>query len=193
MTERLPMDWEKDRQLVEQAKQDPSAFGGLYERYVDRIYSFFIHWGHNQDTAEDLTSATFLNAFKAFPRFTMKHDYSFAGWIFRIARNNLYNQWRDNKRHPNTPLSSILPDNPLFSQFSDPTEGMEKAEKRAKVRQAFDKLLPRERIAIYLHIIEGLPNKEVGQIIGRVVKTEGVAKAVIRRGLKKLRQELEEE
>ncbi|MCB0150600.1 MAG: hypothetical protein KDE01_23490, partial [Caldilineaceae bacterium] len=48
--------------LVERARTEPDAFGQLYERYVDRVYSYIYHRVGNVQDAEDLTARTFYRA-----------------------------------------------------------------------------------------------------------------------------------
>ncbi|NIW45070.1 MAG: hypothetical protein GWN30_09995, partial [Gammaproteobacteria bacterium] len=51
-----------EKQLIQQAKEDKEAFGLLYTRYVDKIYSYvYYRTGNNQD-AEDLTARVFFRA-----------------------------------------------------------------------------------------------------------------------------------
>ncbi len=192
MTEQLKKDWREDRQLVREAQQDPSAFGGLYERYVDRICSFFIHRGNSQQTAEDLTSATFLNALQAFSGFNMKHDYAFAGWIFRIAKNQAINKSREDKRYPKVPLSELEPYLMAPPRSTDPLEHVIRGEQRERVVSVVDQLPPRQKTAILLRFGQDFTHRQVGQIIG---KGEGATKTMIFRTLKQIKQqnpELEE-
>lgn len=197
MTERLltgpftkltPMDGEEDRRLVMDAKQNPSAFGGLYERYVGRIYSFFIHWGNSQETAEDLTSATFESTLKAFPRFNMNHDYAFAAWIFRIARNHSISKSLEDKRYPKVPLSELEP-YLMMPPASDPLEHVIRSEQIERLRLAVDHLTLRQKTAILLRFGQDFTHRQVGQIIG---KSEIATKTMIHRTLKILKNQLEE-
>ena len=47
------VDPDDDSLLVERAKQDPQAFGVLYERHVGRIYTYIYYRTGNQQDAED--------------------------------------------------------------------------------------------------------------------------------------------
>lgn len=48
------------------ARNDPSAFGELYQRYVDRIYAYIYHRVGNEQDTEDLTACTFYRALDKF-------------------------------------------------------------------------------------------------------------------------------
>jgi RNA polymerase sigma-70 factor (ECF subfamily) len=57
-----PLDVLDERDLVERAKQDPEAFGRLYERHHVRVYRFACSRLRNSDDAEDLTADVFVRA-----------------------------------------------------------------------------------------------------------------------------------
>ena len=48
--------------LVAKAQKDSNAFGELYERYIDRIYSYVYSRVQNAQDAEDLTARIFYRA-----------------------------------------------------------------------------------------------------------------------------------
>ena len=56
--------------LVELAKNDADAFGELYRRHVDRIYTYIYYRTGNATDAEDLTARTFHQALTHLPRYT---------------------------------------------------------------------------------------------------------------------------
>jgi RNA polymerase sigma-70 factor (ECF subfamily) len=58
----LPLHLEAEQKLVEAARTSPVAFGALYERYVDAIYSYAWHRIGDQTAAEDIVSETFHKA-----------------------------------------------------------------------------------------------------------------------------------
>ena len=63
------VDPDDDSLLVERAKQDPQAFGVLYERHVGRIYTYIYYRTGNQQDAEDLTARTFHKALDHIKRY----------------------------------------------------------------------------------------------------------------------------
>ena len=56
---------EAPAELIDQAKRDPSAFGFLYDLYVNRIYGFALSHSKTREEAEDLTALTFERALAA--------------------------------------------------------------------------------------------------------------------------------
>ena len=66
--------------LVEQAKNDPEAFGLLYEQYVDRIYNYVYYRTGNHHDAEDLTAKVFYQALNHIPRYVQRGA-PFSSWL----------------------------------------------------------------------------------------------------------------
>ncbi len=56
-------------ELIQAARRDPKAFGGLYLRYVESVFRYLYSRLGNVHEAEDLTAQTFLAAFESFDRF----------------------------------------------------------------------------------------------------------------------------
>jgi RNA polymerase sigma-70 factor, ECF subfamily len=73
-----------DDDLALAAREDPNAFGILYERYVDRIYGYCLIRLRDRAAAEDASSDVFLKAFAGVNKY---HGGNFAAWLFRIAHN----------------------------------------------------------------------------------------------------------
>ena len=69
------------------------VFLRYYNEYKDKIYTFFLYRvNFNCEQAEDLTADVFLKAFRKFDTFDRAR--SFQAWIYTIARNHLYNYYR---------------------------------------------------------------------------------------------------
>lgn len=73
-------------ETVRRAQQgDEGAFEELVRLYLPDVYRLARHIVRNTQTAEDVTQETFLNAYRALPRFRWRAKFS--TWLFRIARN----------------------------------------------------------------------------------------------------------
>src|SRR5512138_2277478 len=84
---------------ISASQQDPSAFSGLYDRYVQPVYRYLYYRTGSASDAEDLTSQTFLSALEALPQY--RHRGCFAAWLFRIARGKLIDfQRKERKQLP---------------------------------------------------------------------------------------------
>jgi len=68
-TDPMAANADEDLAAVRAAQKDPTAFGVLYRRYLDRVYSYaFYQLGDHHD-AEDATARTFLAALRAIGTF----------------------------------------------------------------------------------------------------------------------------
>lgn len=84
---------DEDRLLAQARRGDRQAIGEIYERYFDALYQF-IRWRVDDPAlAEDLTSEVFIKFLSALRSPNAPAD-SLRGWLFRVARNNLYDFYR---------------------------------------------------------------------------------------------------
>lgn len=175
---------EEERNLVEQAKTSPEAFGDLYERYVDRIYNYIYYRVGNPGEAEDLTARVFHRVLQALPRYTDRGA-PFVSWLYRIAHNLVANHHRDQSRRPSMPLDEL----PLTSQSRDmPDKIVERQDEERWLWKVINELHDDRRELLVLKFKEGMSNAQIGEIMGR---TEGAIKSLYHRTLVALREELE--
>ena len=175
-------DWD-ERACIQAAKEDPSAFAELYERYVDRIYSYIYHRVGNVHDAEDLTSRTFYRALAHLPEYEDK-GLPFSAWLYRIAHNLVANWHRDRKRRPVVALDELI----TKSLPDQHPETLAEAEDDTRLlREVIRELDPVRQELLVLKFTEGLSNAEIGAILGR---TEGAIKSLYHRTLLQLRREL---
>jgi RNA polymerase sigma-70 factor, ECF subfamily len=86
-----------DQTLVARAGEgDASAYGCLYDRYIDQIYRYVYFRVRNQVEAEDLTELTFLKTFELIQQDRNKIVY-FKAWIYRTAHNLVIDHYRTRK------------------------------------------------------------------------------------------------
>lgn len=175
-----------ERELIERAKHDPEAFGILYERYVDKIYSYIYYKVGNEEDAEDLTAKTFLRALRHIGNY-QDRGVPFYAWLYRIAHNLVANWLRDRSRRKVIPLGILTP---RPSNTPEPDEVLEEEERRKAVLAAIKRLPPDKQELLYLKFVERLTNQEIAQIMGR---TESAIKSLYHRTLIALRRELLDE
>jgi len=168
-----------DRDIVAQAKVDRAAFGALYERYVDRVYSYLYYRTNSAADAEDLTARTFFQALQHLDGFE-ERGLPFTAWLFTIAHNLVANYHRDRSRQRTAPLDS----------GQEPTAPVPFAttEDAHVVRQAIAALSPERQHLILLKYVQGMSNAEIGEALNR---SEGAVKSLLRRTLAALRRDLE--
>src|SRR5579859_1895841 len=78
------IDWESA--LVQRARSgDTRAFERLYREHAGRVYGLCLRMTRDPQLAEDCTQDTFINAWRALPKFEKRS--SLSTWLHRIAVN----------------------------------------------------------------------------------------------------------
>jgi len=162
---------ENEAALVERAKEDPAAFGLLYQRYVKKIYNYVYYRTGNHHDAEDLTARTFY------------HALSNLG-LYRIAHNQVANWHRDRSRRKVIALDEVV----VASQRKVAPESLiESEEERNALLKAIRQLPSDRQQLLILKFTAGLSNVEIGRVMGR---SEGAIKSLYHRTLLALREKL---
>lgn len=133
---------------------DRAAFGALYQRHVGAIYGYHFRRTEHQQTAEDLTSATFLAAYEGLPTFQSARG-AFRGWLFTIARNQLISHLR--KAAPTLPLEDF--DLACEPSFTTPDQ-------TRSVALALKRLAPLDAELVRLRYWDDLPYQTLSQMYG---------------------------
>src|SRR6516165_1033186 len=87
-----------DADLVAAARARPSEFLALYDRYFARVLGYVRVRIRDGATCEDVTSHVFTTALAEIGRF--RGHGPFAGWLFQIARNAVYDAQRRRMTEP---------------------------------------------------------------------------------------------
>ncbi len=174
---------QEDSAWLVAAQKDPRAFGELYERYVDRIYSYIYHRVGNVHDAQDLTSRTFYRALSHLSDYQDK-GVPFSAWLYRIAHNLVANWHRDRQRRPVVALDETLAGNLAHDH---PEELAETHEDVRLLREAIRELDGVRQELLVLKFSEGLSNAEIGRILGR---SEGAIKSLYHRTLLAIRKDM---
>jgi RNA polymerase sigma-70 factor (ECF subfamily) len=175
-----PARTEDDENLARQAQHEPTLFGQVYERHMERIYAYCLARTGSVEDAQDLTSDIFLAALENLDRYDRRR--SFAGWLYGIAHHKVVDHYR--RRRFSTPLEAI-------ESMADPgasTEG--EAEKRIQLQsaaRAIRTLRTDQAEALTLRIFAGLSAADIGQIMG---KSDAAVKMLVHRALGNLHAQL---
>jgi len=172
--------------LVAQAQRDPQAFGELYERSIDRIYSYVYSRVQNVQDAEDLTARIFYRALDRLDRYEDR-GLPFGAWLFRIAHNLVANWHRDQSRRTFLPIDGLVFPG---ERRDEPEATVERREGEEALWAAIERL-PEERRRLLLHKFgDQLTNLEIGELMQ---KSEGAIKSLYFRTLAALRKDLGEQ
>ncbi len=170
---------------VAAAQADPSAFGPLYERYVDQIYRYAFRRVGSHAEAEDVTSQTFQQALAALPNFEWR-GVPFGAWLYRIAGNVIARRGRNAKHE------IAVDDVTVYAQDAeDPSEDpawIVAQRQDDELMRALRTLPLDQQRAIVLRFSHGLKSREIGETMGR---SEGAVKQLLHRAMRSLRDALE--
>lgn len=177
---------ENEAALIRRAKDDPEAFGVLYERYVEKIYNYIYYRTGNVHDAEDLTSRVFFRALRGLERYE-DQGVPFSAWLYRIAHNLVANWHRDHSRRKVIVLDELVA---LSSHYAGPESLAESSDEGQALRECIKQLGEERQQLLVLKFAEDLSNAEIGKIMGR---SEGAIKSLYHRTLLALRHSLKQE
>lgn len=155
-------------------------FGLLYDEYIEKIYKFIYYKTHHKETAEDLTSKTFMKALEKINTFTDLKG-SFAAWLYKIARNTVIDHYRANKYDVNIEDVWDLKDN------NDIESNIDIKQKISEVKKYLKDLKSEQREIIIMRIWQNMSYQEIADALG---KSEASCKMTFSRAINKLRQEM---
>jgi len=186
------MNLNQHEELVERARQDPEAFGELYDNFYGQIFGYVLKRTANIETAQDITSEVFFKALNNLGRYRRRKNVPFSSWLYRIATNQINEYFRRNKHRP-LPLEEV---SDTIDTFNTSVEAeVFQAEEELKRQQDFlilhkgiSRLPIKYQEVITLRFFEKKQDKEIAQILG---KPEGTVKSLLHRGLRRLREMME--
>jgi RNA polymerase sigma-70 factor (ECF subfamily) len=178
------------------ATGDKDALGELYERHRPGLLRFFAHLSRDPVHAEDGVQETFLRVWRAAPRYEPRAR--FTTWLFQIAKNLWLTERDKRKRRPalgvDGPPRGADDDAPSSGGPADaelgPRDTASQNELHAAVRAAVDRLPEGQRLVVVLADFQGLPYREVAEIldipVGTVKSRRFAADKRLREALKNL-------
>jgi RNA polymerase sigma-70 factor (ECF subfamily) len=168
--------------LVAARLREPAAVSRIYTAYAPALFRFFMAAVGDRHQAEDLTGNAFVSAIEGLPRFRGSVE-AIGGWLFQIARHDLYDFRRRQARSRIEPLDDNLGEVAIAGGAVDPEELAIERLEGARVLEALRQLSPDQREILLLRMAAGLTAPEVAAIVG---KTTGAVKALQHRGLASL-------
>jgi RNA polymerase sigma-70 factor, ECF subfamily len=178
-------------QNVEPAELAPAAkaeldraFEDFYREHLRDVYNYTYYRTGNHHDAEDLTTQTFLQAYRHFERAQREADgRPLRPWLIRIAHNLAANYYRDRSRKPTSAL-----DDAEVGQPHDTEDLVVGREDAVAVLEGVRSLPEDRREALIMRFALGMDNREIARALGR---TDGATKVLIHRAIKQLEEDLE--
>jgi RNA polymerase sigma-70 factor (ECF subfamily) len=159
--ERIGLDTEI---LIRQSQQgDGQAIETLVRRYQDYVYRLCYLVMRNEQDADDMTQETFIRACRALPRFELRKDTSFEGWLYRIAVNCCRSRMR-RKWYQVLPWPEPAPQ--IVAEVEkQPDRRMLQGEQRDEILDAINALGEKHRLVVILRYYAGLSNEEIARTL----------------------------
>ena len=158
-------------------------FSDFYRRHLRDVYNYTYYRTGNHHDAEDLTTQTFIQAYRHFERAQRESNgRPLRPWLIRIAHNLAANYYRDRARKP----TSMLEEAETISGASDTEQIVEGREALVEVLSAVRSLPDDRREALIMRFALGMDNKEIARALGR---SEGATKVLIHRAIKQLEEQ----
>lgn len=159
-----------DNILVDLAlrEKNQKAWTELITRYYGKVAATVYRIIGKSAEAEDVVQEVFTEMAKAIKSY--RRDSLFSTFLYRIAVNTTYKYIQKNMNRNET---SEEPE--FFLQIGDKSSGSEssmiKHEKAQMVNSAMKKISPEKRLVLTLYEVEGVPLKEISEILKQPLQT----------------------
>ncbi len=173
-----------------------TAFDALVRQYDQAVLRLALHLTGSEQDAEDIHQEAFLKAYRYLGNF--RFECSFYTWIYRIVTNlclDLLRRRKSRREDQAVMLDSSGEEIDLLTNVTDqrasanPDRELSRKILAERIREALDKLTPRERMVFELKHYQGLKLRTIGEILNT---TEETAKNTLFRATRKLRTILAE-
>jgi len=173
---------QKRHSLVARLKAgDRAAAAELVDGYYQQIYLFMRRFGHDRQTAEDLTQESFFNAWHHIGQ--LRDGKALDSWLYRIAANVSRLYWRKHKHKEVVGIKII----DSAESAEDGYDRVGRYEQLEELTTAVGRLPVKLRETIVLHYMQQLTIAKAAEALG--VK-EGTFKSRLNRALKALRKDV---
>ncbi len=165
-------------------RDEREDFGRLVEEHSRSLYRTAYRMTGNSADADDVVQETFLRAYRYRDRFDSLD--AATPWLFRIASNYAVDLLRRRGRWKQSEIDEAT--SPLSSAAPGPDRMLRSDEISRKVQERMAALTPNERVAFTLRHYEGMPLKEIAEIME--IRVNAVKNHVFR-AVRKMRAGLE--
>ncbi len=171
MTEKLrptaeidPQESADNADMAATATGDTQAFAKIVTRWQAHLINFFYRSVGNRSDAEDLAQETFLNLFRAAPRYEARN--TFKAFLFTLARRRMIDHQRKSIRRP---LDFMDPTDWPLQQNQAPQDNRREVEHA--FHQALHALPDKQRAAILLLQQQNLSYEEIAHALDTSVSS----------------------
>lgn len=149
-------------------KGDIAAYQEIYQVFARKVLNFIYRMVNSTEEAEDLAQETFVAVYQKLG--TLKDNSKFEPWLFRIARNFVYQRYRT--RSPSTVSIDALDENgqqvtQLVDTRKNPDEAFQSVELEDVVADVIKELPEKYKEVFVLSALQRLSYQEIAEIVGR--------------------------
>jgi RNA polymerase sigma-70 factor (ECF subfamily) len=156
-----------------------TAFEELFEMYQPRLKYYVRRLDGGGISIDDTLQDIWLTVFKKIHE--LKHTQVFTVWLYRIARNKVYDEFRNKERFARLPEEDGIP-------VSDSAEPLFDRRNTEKLHAALNELKPIHREVLTLSFIEQMSYQSIADVVGCSI---GTVRSRIFYAKKSLREEME--
>jgi RNA polymerase sigma-70 factor, ECF subfamily len=176
--------------------REQARFNELMAESYRKVYNMAYRLAGNRTDAEDLTQEAFYRAYRSFGDY--EGDRPFENWIFRIVTRLFLDLLRSRRRRVkavsyDTPLVSAGGEENLYFDMADqkpnPEQEMLSDTFSEDLQRALDSLSPEQRLLVTLADVEGMPYKDIADLLDKPV---GTIRSRLHRTHKLIRTRLEQ-
>jgi RNA polymerase sigma-70 factor (ECF subfamily) len=169
-------------------------FNALMESTYRKVYNMAFRLAGNRSDAEDLTQEAYYRAYRSFDDY--EGDKPFENWIFRIVTRLFLDLLRSRRRRVQTvsydaPLPTVGDDTVHFDVAdanANADQNLVNNTMSEDLQNVLATLSQEQRTLVLLADVEGLPYKEISELMGKPV---GTIRSRLHRTHKVMRQRLE--
>jgi RNA polymerase sigma-70 factor (ECF subfamily) len=150
-----------DRELLSRhAAGDGEAFGELFRRHRDRLWSVALRTLGDPEEAADALQDAMLSAYRAAGSF--RGDSAVTTWLHRVVVNACLDRVRRRNSRPTVPLPEVETESPRQTA----TDDIANTDLRLALASALATLPEEQRVALVLVDVEGYSVEETARVLG---------------------------
>jgi RNA polymerase sigma-70 factor (ECF subfamily) len=171
--------------LVLRARADAEALGRLYDLHYDRIFRFCVCRVFCRETAEDITSRTFLTVARRISTFKGRTSSDFGNWLYAIAANHASSYIRKASRRKELFSEAVA------ARSQDQTDSTDEQARLdwPMLYAGIFKLKPKQQTVVILRFFESMEFEQIAKVVGN---RPTAVRVTLHRALKQLRNHLQD-
>ena len=165
---------------------DRQAFGGLVQRYQDRLFNTLVRMTGSRHDASDLVQDAFVQALVKLD--TFRGEARFYTWLYRIAMNLSLSQRRKRRPVASVDVAKERAGEEPMDPGEGPEQGLIQRERAQLVQQALLRVGDEHRQILVLREMESCSYDQIGEILNLPV---GTVRSRLFRARLQLREQLQ--